>query len=91
METARSIEASSSDRRVYRLDLSWLTVEVAAYAGLALLALMGRLFLLDLWPLSEAELPVALSALRAARGETPNASARRVEERTSRFGHSYRV
>ena len=69
METARSIEASSSDGRLYRPDLSWLTVEVAGYAGLVLLALMGRLFLLDLWPLSEAELPVALSALRAARGE----------------------
>jgi hypothetical protein len=59
----------SSDGRVDQHDLSWLTFEVAGYMGLLLLALSARLFLLDLWPLSEAELPVALSALRAARGE----------------------
>ncbi|MGC9359560.1 MAG: glycosyltransferase family 39 protein, partial [Anaerolineae bacterium] len=69
METASRAEASSSDGRTHQLDLSWLTVEVAGYVGLVLLALTARLLLLDLWPLSQDELPAALSALRAARGE----------------------
>lgn len=52
------------------LDLSWLTVEVAAYIGLVVAALVARLLLLGLWPLAEEELAAALAALRAARGQS---------------------
>jgi hypothetical protein len=48
---------------------SWLTVEVALYAGLAILALSVRLAALGRFPLSLPEAETAVAAWRAAQGD----------------------
>lgn len=49
---------------------AWLTVERAAYLGVALLALLVRFFNLGLYPLAPAEAHQALTAWQLAQGES---------------------